>query len=158
MIFVTVGTQLPFDRLVCAVDAWAAGRGREDVFAQIGSTSYRPTHIHWHERLTPRAFRAYAEAADAIVAHAGIGAVLTAIELARPLIVLPRRADLGEHRNDHQLATARQLEHYSGIYVVRDPRELYEWLDGAGRLARPEGTDHGPHERLLRRLRDFVEG
>lgn len=157
MIFVTVGTQLPFDRLVCTVDAWAAQRGRHDIFAQIGSTPYRPSHIDWRQRLTPREFRAYAEAADAIVAHAGIGVVLTAIELARPLIVMPRRAELSEHRNDHQLATARQLSHYTGIHVVHDAAELHEWLDTADRLARPEGPRDGPRERLLRCLRAFVE-
>ncbi len=37
MIFVTVGEQLPFDRLVRAVDEWAAASGKE-VFAQIGNS------------------------------------------------------------------------------------------------------------------------
>ena len=45
MIFVTVGTQLPFDRLIRAVDNWAKAAGRRDVFAQIGPASYRPLHI-----------------------------------------------------------------------------------------------------------------
>ena len=36
MIFVTVGTQLAFDRMIKAVDEWAGARGRTDVFAQVG--------------------------------------------------------------------------------------------------------------------------
>ena len=40
MIFVTVGSQLPFDRLVRAVDDWAAGNGGAAAFAQIGASSY----------------------------------------------------------------------------------------------------------------------
>ena len=36
MIFVTVGTDSPFDRLMQVVDEWAAASGRTDVFAQIG--------------------------------------------------------------------------------------------------------------------------
>ena len=45
MIFVTVGTQLPFDRLVRAVDAWAAEHPQVDVFGQIGPASFRPKHF-----------------------------------------------------------------------------------------------------------------
>lgn len=37
MIFVTVGTQMPFDRLVEAVDQWASTRDRVNVFARSGS-------------------------------------------------------------------------------------------------------------------------
>ncbi len=47
-IFVTVGTELPFDRLVRAIDHWAGERGRgSEVFAQIGRTQFRPEHIGW---------------------------------------------------------------------------------------------------------------
>ena len=46
MIFVTVGHQMPFDRLIAAVDAWAGARGRSDVFAQIGTTSLRPASFN----------------------------------------------------------------------------------------------------------------
>ena len=35
MIFVTVGAQLPFDRLVDTVDAWAGRKGDTEVLAQI---------------------------------------------------------------------------------------------------------------------------
>ena len=45
------------------------------------------------------------DAAAAIVAHAGMGTILTALETGKRLLVMPRRAALGEHRNDHQLAT-----------------------------------------------------
>src|SRR3954470_10768842 len=45
VIFATVGTQLPFDRLVGAVDRWAATRGDRDVFAQVGARTLRPAAI-----------------------------------------------------------------------------------------------------------------
>jgi UDP-N-acetylglucosamine transferase subunit ALG13 len=109
MIFVTVGVQLPFDRLVRAVDAWAGERMRSDVFAQIGPSQYRPQHIEFRAFVEPPEFRRLVECADAVVAHAGMGSIITALELAKPLIVMPRRAELGEHRNDHQLSTARHM-------------------------------------------------
>lgn len=36
MIFVTVGHQTPFDRLIRLVDRWAEENMRHDLFAQIG--------------------------------------------------------------------------------------------------------------------------
>ena len=43
MIFVTVGSQLPFDRLTAAVDDWAATRPEVELFGQVGDTEQPPT-------------------------------------------------------------------------------------------------------------------
>jgi hypothetical protein len=53
VIFVAVGTQLPFDRLIGAVDKWAASRGRNDVHAQIAS-GVAPSHVSYDRHLTPQ--------------------------------------------------------------------------------------------------------
>ena len=45
MIFVTVGTQLPFDRLVKTVEKWALESQTHDVFAQTGASNYQPSAI-----------------------------------------------------------------------------------------------------------------
>jgi UDP-N-acetylglucosamine transferase subunit ALG13 len=92
VIFVTVGTQLPFDRMVAAVDAWAALAPGQQVFAQIGPTDLRPRHIDHRAFVSPAECHELMLAADAIVAHAGMGTILRALELGKPLLVLPRRA------------------------------------------------------------------
>jgi UDP-N-acetylglucosamine transferase subunit ALG13 len=117
VIFLTVGTQLPFDRLVRAVDAWAgaragSGQGGAEVFGQIadpGPAGYRPRHFEWVADLDPLAFEARFRAAGHIVAHAGMGTIIGALGAGKPLLVMPRRAHLGEQRNDHQFATVRRL-------------------------------------------------
>lgn len=119
MIFVTVGTQLPFDRLIGAMQDHAA-QSDEPVVAQTG---HLPPGDPWpaleaHATLPPERFAELMRAARIVVGHAGIGTVLSAAEHDRPLVVLPRRADLGEHRNDHQLATARRLEGRAGLHVA----------------------------------------
>ena len=129
-ILVTVGTELPFDRLVRAVDDWAGAEERgPDVFAQIGHTSYVPQHVGWTPMLEGPPFRRLFDHADLIVAHAGMGTILAALGSNRPLIVLPRRADLGEHRNDHQLATVVRLTERGLVDAARDEVELVDWLD-----------------------------
>jgi len=81
MIFVTVGAQMPFDRLIRAVDLWAAHSGRDDVFAQIGEGGWLPEHIDWATKLAPIEFRERMKEADIIVAHAGTGSILSATSI-----------------------------------------------------------------------------
>ena len=133
MIFLTVGTQLPFDRLVCAVDNWCAENKRNDVFGQIadpGSGGYRPCHFEWIPFLEPDRIQTHFEEADLIVAHAGMGSIITTLTLAKPILIMPRRAALGEHRNDHQVATAEHLGTRPGIHVSLTEADIGPELDG----------------------------
>ena len=109
MIFATVGTQLPFDRLVSTLDQWASSQSQSEVFAQIGDSKYCPRYIQWRRFLQPEEYNARLQQASVIVAHAGIGSILSALELGKRAIIMPRMSKWGEHRNDHQLATARRF-------------------------------------------------
>ncbi len=131
MIFVTVGAQMAFDRMIRAVDQWAGEAGRTDVFAQIGPAEYVPKHIEHVGFLEPPEFAERAKAASVIVAHAGMGSIITALTMGKPILVLPRRGDLRETRNDHQVATARRLSELGKVAVAMDETELVERL---GRL------------------------
>ena len=73
MIFVTVGTDMPFDRLLKVVDSWAAETGRNDVFAQIGEGGWEPRHIKFANFLQPPEFVERFKSARVIVSHAGHG-------------------------------------------------------------------------------------
>lgn len=119
MIFVTVGTEFPFDRLIRAMDDWAADNPQDPVIAQIGTGAYEPRHMTWHRRMGRAAFAELVTAAELIVAHAGIGSLVTAGEYGKPVVLLPRRARFGEQRNDHQLDTAARL---GGVRGSASPR------------------------------------
>ena len=161
MIFLTIGTHEPFDRLVRAVDEWCAARGRADVFGQITDRAiYLPRHFEHVGQMAPAAYRDACERADFLVAHAGMGAIITALTLAKPIVVMPRRGHLGETRNDHQFATAAKLGAKPGIHVAETEAELPAVLDrlaaGAGAAAAPA---IGPfaEERLIFALRGLIE-
>jgi len=157
LIFVTVGAQMPFDRLVSWADEWAGEAGRDDVCAQIGTTDLRPKHLEVLAFMDPQAFRRRVEAADAVVAHAGMGTILTVLEIGRPLLVVPRLGAEGETRNDHQVATARRLEE-EGLVLAAFDRDGF-----VARMATLEATPARPRiaacasEPLLARLRAFVD-
>lgn len=124
MIFVTVGSVFPFDRLIRAMDDWAGQTGRGDVVAQIGDGSYLPQHMAHDRRITQTAFSARVAEAQLVVSHAGMGTVITAGRAGRPLVLLPRRREWGEHNTDHQVATANWLSGKPGIFVAEREADL----------------------------------
>ena len=123
MIIVTVGMQLGFDRLIAAMDDLAPSLGMP-VIAQTGKGTYAPRNMEARVKIAPAEFEALVGEARLIVAHAGIGTVLTAARCAKPILLMPRRADLQEHRNDHQMATVGKLAGRPGILVAKDESEL----------------------------------
>ncbi len=134
MIFVTVGTDQPFDRLIRIVDEWARDNQRTDVFAQIGEAATPPRHIAYSHFLKPADFTQRFSSADMIIAHAGMGTILSALRHEKPILVFPRRASLGEQRNEHQLATARHLHALGKVNVAFDDAELRAMLQNLGSL------------------------
>lgn len=151
MIFVTIGTQLAFPRLITAIAALVPELD-EEVVAQVGPDTNTYAGITVHKTLTPAEYSALFKRARIVVAHAGIGTILTAKSRRKPLLLVPRRHAMGEHRNDHQMATARQVEHLEGVHVAWDETELAHLLKGPQlAAAQPE---LGPKaDALIERLR-----
>lgn len=156
MIFVTVGGQLAFDRLIRAVDRWTEAHPDAEVFAQIGETSFVPKSMPFVSTLTPSEFRERAKSASLIVAHAGMGTILTALELGVPILVMPRNAGLGEHRNDHQLATVKHLRDRGLIHCVGNEDELVAKLSQLDSIAAPDPIPPYASGELLTALRRFI--
>lgn len=158
MIFVTVGHELPFDRLVRDVDDWAGRMARTDVFAQVGKSSYEATHIETREFLDPQAFRRRMSEATGIVSHAGMGTIITALELGKPLLVMPRLAKYRETRSDHQVSTARRFADAGRILTAFSREELFDQLDRLENRTISDSSPVGVSETLLVRLRSFIGG
>ena len=156
MIFVTVGSDVPFDRLVSAVDEWAGLTGRRDVFAQIGRSSLRPSHIEHTAFIDPRVFVDRMKQASVVVSHAGMGTILTALYYQKPLLVMPRRASLGETRSDHQFATARHLAEIAKIAVAPDEVALIDKLQTIDGLRAQHLISSHAQPELIAALKQFI--
>lgn len=131
MIFVTIGSMFPFDRLIQVMDTWAQTTGRDDVFAQIGNGSYVPKTMKYTRRLSQAEFGATVAQAELTVAHAGMGTVITAGGAGRPLVIIPRIQAWGEHTTDHQIATANWLRDKAGIFVADTDADLPTMIETA---------------------------
>lgn len=119
-VLVTVGTErFPFPRALEALVADVPAA--KDVLWQTGHTNVAIS-LPGHHRpwWSARELRDAAERSDVVVTHAGVGSVLMALRAGRLPILIPRRADLGEHVDDHQVELARQLQDH-GLAMVAEP-------------------------------------
>jgi len=149
---------MPFDRLVRAVDDWARQTRRDDVLAQIGPTDWTPSHIRWERFVDPHRFLDHCRSADAIVAHAGTGSILTAMQIGKPILVMPRRAALRETRNDHQVATIERFRTMPGVEVAADERELPEKLEKMTRAGYEPLIGRYASGQLIEAIERFIHG
>ncbi|MBT8413292.1 MAG: hypothetical protein KJO30_03090 [Boseongicola sp.] len=164
MIFITVGSAFPFDRLIQSMDSWAKITGRgDDCVAQIGRGRFRPAHMEWHVNLEHAHFSVTMQKAKLVVAHAGMGSVITAMQHMTPIVLLPRRFEAGEHTTDHQMATARWLEGKPGVFIAWDENDLAAQIQAAeGWVGTDAGLDpYAPkdfRDRLKAQITDWSQG
>lgn len=162
MIFITVGNMDPFDRLIETIDRWLAKHPlAEEVIAQIGVGAYEPSNCQHRRFLTPSEYRSTFEQSRFVVSHAGMGSIITALELQKPIVVMPKRASLGEQRNEHQLATVRRFRKSPLIQVTDTEHELPGLLEAT--LAKTQASSEGsgaahwpPNPQLIEFVRAFV--
>jgi UDP-N-acetylglucosamine transferase subunit ALG13 len=159
VIFLTVGSQLPFERLTAAIDEWAAGHPHVELFGQVGDTNDPPEHFPSVSTLSPEEYaRRFAEA-ELVVAHAGMGTIIAALESRKPTLLLPRVARLAESRNDNQVGTARHFSRFGLFEVVDSESQIGAKLDhmlvnlDAYRSA---SDDFGVADSLIEAIREFV--
>lgn len=157
MILVTVGAQMPFPRLVDAVDEWASQNPDVEVLAQISSQDPPPRHLTHVELLSPDELRARIAAAEVVVAHAGMGTIITCLELGTPLIVLAREGKRRETRNDHQRATVEHFGTKPGIWAADDTAHLARLLDERDQLRSGATEAPATSAPLLDTIRRFID-
>jgi len=125
MIFLTVGTQFPFDRLVRGIDnAMDKGLISEKLFGQIGQSSYKPRNFEAVAHLERETFDKYVRQASAIIGHAGIGTIMLALNNQKPLLVMPRLKKFSEVVNNHQFDIAKKFAQLGYLLVAYDIEDL----------------------------------
>ena len=129
MIFLAVGTQFPFDRLVKTLDDFLdANLIEEEIFGQIGETSYKPRNFESTAFLEKKDFDETFKRATGVIGHAGIGIIRTALENNKPLLVMPRLRKFHEVVHDHQVAFAMKFEELGHVLAAYKEQDLPEKL------------------------------
>ena len=126
MILVTVGThEQPFDRLIKEVDRLVGEGKLKDVIAQIGYCNYKPKNIKKVFKFVEyEKMNKLFKEAEIIITHAGIGSTLLAVRYGKPIIVVPRLKEFGEHLTQHQLDVTKELASENRIVAVYNINDL----------------------------------
>lgn len=149
MIFVTVGTCEPFERLMRAVDALDIG---ERVIVQRGLSETIPCGVEAIDFLPYARLVDLVREARVVVTHAGAGTVLTALLNGVKPVVVPRLKEHGEAVDDHQLELATRLERLGLVTVVPDTNRLATAVRAEAGRAQPIRVG----ETLVEELRTFI--
>lgn len=112
MIFVTVGThEQPFNRLIKKLDEMVENKLIQDeIFAQIGYSTYEPKHYKWSKFLSSDEMDHYMQEATTVICHGGPATFMKSLSLGKKTIVVPRQKKYDEHVNDHQLVFAERVK------------------------------------------------
>lgn len=105
MIFVTVGSRnYPFDRLFVELDKLVEEKViKEEIFAQIGTSSYKPKHFSYKDFISPEEFEEKMNASTFVISHGASGSIMKALNAGKKVIAVTRLEKYGEHINDHQI-------------------------------------------------------
>ena len=139
MIFVTVGSRnYPFDRLFKKLDElYEDGTLTEKMFAQIGTSTYKPKHYEFKDFISPSEFVEKIKEADIVVSHGASGSIMKALNEDKKVIAVTRLEKYGEHINDHQIQNNEAFS--SNGYVLMADLELNDLGDCFKRIH--DGTD-----------------
>lgn len=122
--FVSIGNALqPFTRLLEGVRRIAAHLP-QPVVIQHGHTDFQDGTCQPIPFVGMDEFTRYIRDADLLIMHAGAGSVIHAVAAGKIPVIMPRRAVLGEHVNDHQAEFARALAETGKAVVADSPEDL----------------------------------
>lgn len=124
MIFVTVGSRnYPFDRLFKKLDElYEYGVLTDRLFAQIGTSTYKPKHYEYRNFISPEEFMDKINEASIVVSHGASGSIMKALNAGKKVIAVTRLEKYGEHINDHQIQNNESFA--SNGYVLMADLEL----------------------------------
>lgn len=158
MIFVTVGTQEPFDRLIRAVDEVYNELFDKDIFVQAPMANFQPKNFKPVRFINPSGYSEIFERADLIIGHAGTGTIISALLKQKPLIIMPRICKFGEHRNDHQLSTVQKFGLIDNIHVAENEIALKKLLNevNSKKFTGSKKLADSASEELITSIRDYI--
>ena len=156
MIFITVGSQkFRFDRLLKTIDDLIEkGVITERVFAQTGCCEYIPKNYPYKAFLNRDEFSDYQEQADIVITHGGTGAIIGAVKKGKKVIAVPRRAEYGEHVDDHQLQLIGQFKDQNLILGLSGCEEIEDALKSIGE--KEFDSYESNTQRYLNRIEDYI--
>lgn len=131
MILVLLGTQNnSFHRLLEEIQKNIDnGNIKEDVIVQKGYTKFESKDMTLYNQLPIGEIKKLVSKANLIIAHGGVGSIITSIEQRKKVIAVPRLKKYNEHVNDHQIDIIKSFDEMGYIIGIKDVSQLSEALE-----------------------------
>lgn len=160
LLFATVGTILPFDRLSQMVfELKREGRIAETVILQTGRGARKFETVDGLDVVEELPFaevdRILARA-SLVVGHAGTGSMITALARGCRVVTVPRRVEFNDSYDNHQLQIAETFAERGLVQVAEDKEALAAALDRA-RKAKPTPVEMD-HSALIAFIDERIGG
>lgn len=157
MIFITLGSQkFQFNRILKKIDELIEKDIiKEEVFAQIGYSDYRPINYKYEDFLDREKFSKLMKSSTLVITHGGTGAIITAVKAGKKVIAVPRLAQYGEHVDDHQLQLLKQFDSMNLICPCWEINDLRQSIDIV--MKRTYNTYESNTQAIIDSLIDFIE-
>ena len=126
MIFISVGTQLAFDRLLQLTEGVARELSvDEPIICQSGPSDFSSTIMTVKKFIEEDEYNAYLSESRLFIGHAGMGSIIKCLDFGVDAVLLARDASLGEHRNNHQFSTCEAFSDVSNVvYMSKDEKSF----------------------------------
>lgn len=130
-IFVTVGSRnYQFNRLFIKLDELCEqGVIKGEMFAQIGSSTYKPKHYKYKNFISQDEFQEKINWADIIISHGASGSIMKALNARKKVIAVTRLAKYNEHINDHQIQNNEAFASNGYVLAVYEMDDLAKALN-----------------------------
>lgn len=122
MIFITLGSQkFQFNRILIEIDKlMEENKIKEEVFAQIGYSTYKPKNYKFTKFMNSEEFEKNLIISNIIITHGGTGTIIKALKLKKRIVAIPRLKDFGEHVDNHQIQLINEFYNIGFIEKVED--------------------------------------
>lgn len=132
-LFVPLGTQkFPFGRLIMALNDLVDNGVYAPDEIVMQSAMYPVEPKFNHVGLIPvEEFNHYIQEAEVVITHSGVNSIISSMQLGKPLVVVPRLYEYGEHVDNHQVEIAELMSIKYDVLILMEMKNLKATIDAA---------------------------
>lgn len=156
-LFVPLGTQkFQFNRLIEELNHLVEnGRYKpEEIVMQSSIYEIEPKFTHY-ELIPTSQFDELIDKAELVITHSGVNSIITCMKRTKPLVIVPRLKQYGEHVDNHQVEIAQLMKQKFGVVVVEDMSKLEEAIEEARNHEYKQWVSHNAE--LVSAIKDIVD-
>lgn len=157
MILVLLGTQNnSFHRLLEEIEKNIEdGTIKEEVIVQAGYTKFETDKMKIIDLMSKEQLNKFQDEADLIIAHGGVGSIISSIEKGKKVIAVPRMHEYGEHVNNHQKEIVKDFNDKGYIIGIEKVENLKQAIIKSREF---EPKKYKPNnEKMLKIIEEFID-